>query len=51
VPSWQQATLLHNGNAIYNYTDIEFVRAFAGIWLDPRTTEPALRAQLLGEDL
>lgn len=28
--------------------DADFARAFAGIWLDERTREPALRARLLG---
>lgn len=29
--------------------DPEFARAFAAIWLDPRTREPGLRRQLLGQ--
>lgn len=29
--------------------DAEFARAFFGIWLDPRTREPGLRQQLLGQ--
>jgi len=28
--------------------DPEFARAFFGIWLDERTSEPALRARMLG---
>jgi hypothetical protein len=38
-----------NGNPIGFVDDREFARAFFGIWLDPRTSEPALRKQLLGE--
>ncbi len=38
-----------NGNAIGAIDDREFARAFFAIWLDPRTSEPALRKQLLGE--
>lgn len=30
--------------------DREFARAFFAIWLDPRTREPALRQQLLGQN-
>lgn len=29
--------------------DVDFAAAFAGIWLDARTREPALRARLLGD--
>jgi Chalcone isomerase-like len=38
-----------NGKPIGTIEDREFARAFFGIWLDPRTSEPALRKQLLGE--
>ncbi|MEY2718149.1 MAG: hypothetical protein EBT36_06595 [Betaproteobacteria bacterium] len=51
---------LHRGNQggcrfVYNHqtrgdiADAAFSRAFFGIWLDPRTTEPALRRSLIGE--
>ena len=38
-----------NGKPIGSIEDREFAQAFFGIWLDPRTSEPALRKQLLGE--
>jgi Chalcone isomerase-like len=38
-----------NGKPIGTIEDREFAQAFFGIWLDPRTSEPALRKQLLGE--
>jgi Chalcone isomerase-like len=38
-----------NGKSIGTIEDREFAQAFFGIWLDPRTSEPALRKQLLGE--
>lgn len=38
-----------NGKQIGTIEDREFAQAFFGIWLDPRTSEPALRKQLLGE--
>ena len=37
-----------NGKLIGSIDDIAFARAFFGIWLDPATSEPALRQQLLG---
>jgi hypothetical protein len=39
-----------NGTPIGTIEDREFAQAFFGIWLDPRTSEPALRKQLLGEN-
>ena len=38
-----------NGRAVGMIEDPAFVRAFYAIWLDPRTRERELRAQLLGE--
>ena len=38
-----------NGTSIGAIDDREFAQAFFGIWLDPRTSEPVLRKQLLGE--
>lgn len=37
-----------NGKLIGSIDDIAFARAFFGIWLNPETSEPALRLQLLG---
>ena len=37
-----------NGQPIGEIDDPEFTRAFFGIWLDPRTSRPAFRKQLLG---
>jgi hypothetical protein len=38
----------YNGNAIGAIEDAEFAKAFFSMWLDPRTSEPALRKDLLG---
>ena len=38
---------LFNGREIGVLDDAEFARYFAGIWLDPRTSEPRLRSKLL----
>jgi hypothetical protein len=43
------ARFYHNGKPIGDIPDREFARSFFGIWLDPRTSEPALRKQLLGQ--
>jgi hypothetical protein len=42
------ARFYYNGKAIGEIQDREFAKAFFGIWLDPRTSEPALRKKLLG---
>jgi hypothetical protein len=38
-----------NGRMLGEIDDCQFARAFFAIWLDPRTSEPALRQKLLGE--
>ena len=44
------ATLFYkNKNLIGRVDDPAFGRCFFGIWLDPKTTEPKLRNELLGE--
>jgi hypothetical protein len=43
------ARFFHNGRPIGEIDDREFARAFFGIWLDPRTSRPEYRKQLLGE--
>jgi hypothetical protein len=39
----------YNGKLLGEILDREFAKAFFGIWLDPRTSEPALRKKLLSE--
>jgi hypothetical protein len=43
------ARFYYNGKMIGEIQDREFANAFFGIWLDPRTSEPALRKSLLSE--
>jgi hypothetical protein len=43
------ARFFYNGNPLGEIPDREFAKAFFGIWLDPRTSEPALRKKLLNE--
>ena len=40
---------VHNRQVRLDIPDSQFAKAFFGIWLDPRTTEPALRRSLIGE--
>jgi hypothetical protein len=42
------ARFFFNGRPIGELGDPEFARAFFGIWLDPRTSRPDFRRQLLG---
>ena len=42
------ARFWHQGQPSGEIRDAELARAFFAIWLDPRTREPELRAQLLG---
>jgi Chalcone isomerase-like len=42
------ARFIHNGSRAAEITDPAFARAFFAIWLSPRTSEPRLRAALLG---
>lgn len=37
-----------NGKRLGDVDDADFTRLFFGIWLSPRTSEPRLRAQMLG---
>ena len=48
---WREdgAFFFQEGRLIGAVRDPAFARAFFGIWLDPRTSAPALRAALLGE--
>ncbi|NHC07511.1 chalcone isomerase family protein [Azonexus fungiphilus] len=43
-----RAEFLFNGRWLGAIDDAEFARRFFAIWLDPRTSAPALRAALLG---
>lgn len=43
----QSARFFHNGNLRGEVADAQFTRLFFGIWLSPRTSEPALRQRLL----
>ncbi len=46
----QRGTMfLHNGNKIGEIAGDDFSKAFFGIWLDPKTSAPELRMQLLSE--
>jgi hypothetical protein len=38
----------HNGKPTLEIVDADFARFFLGIWLHPKTSEPALRQSLLG---
>jgi hypothetical protein len=42
------ATFYVNGRTVGEVADTAFARLFFGIWLSPRTSEPALRTALLG---
>jgi len=44
----ESARFFFNGGFQGEVRDAEFARLFFGIWLSPRTSEPALRAALLG---
>ena len=44
----QGASFYSQHGLIGEIRDVAFARAFAGIWLDPRTRDPALRRKLLG---
>jgi hypothetical protein len=46
----QRGTLfLHNGQVIGEVPGDDFSKSFFGIWLDPRTSAPQLRTQLLSQ--
>ena len=44
----QAARFYFNGTLRGEVADADFARLFFGIWLSPRTSEPKLRAQLMG---
>ena len=45
----QGTTFYHDGKQIAQIPGTEFSKAFFGIWLDPKTSAPKLRAELLGQ--
>jgi hypothetical protein len=45
----QSARFFFNGTLRGEIADPEFTRLFFGIWLSPRTSDPQLRQQLLGQ--
>jgi hypothetical protein len=45
----QSALFFVNGRSAGEVRDERFAQLFFGIWLSPRTPEPALRSALLGE--
>jgi hypothetical protein len=45
----QGTTFYHDGKQIAQVPGAEFSKAFFGIWLDPKTSAPKLRAELLGQ--
>lgn len=44
----EAALFFVNGRAVGEVRDARFAQLFFGIWLSPRTSQPALRTQLLG---
>lgn len=45
----QGTTFYHDGKRVGQIASTEFSKAFFGIWLDPKTSAPKLRAELLGQ--
>ena len=43
------ARFYFNGDPIGEIADLDFARAFFGIWFDPNTSRPDFRRQLVGE--
>ncbi len=43
------AKFFHNGKLTAEINDTDFARAFFDIWLSPKTSQPAMRSELLGE--
>jgi hypothetical protein len=44
----EAAVFFVNGRGVGEVRDARFAQLFFGIWLSPRTSQPALRASLLG---
>jgi hypothetical protein len=45
----QGTTFYHDGKQIAQIPGADFSKAFFGIWLDPKTSAPKLRTELLGQ--
>jgi hypothetical protein len=45
----QGTSFFHEGKIISQIQGTDFAKAFFGIWLDPKTSAPKLRADLLGQ--
>ena len=45
----QGTVFYHDGKQVGQIAGAEFPKAFFGIWLDPKTSAPKLRAELLGQ--
>ena len=45
----QGTVFYHEGKRIAQVPGFEFSKAFFGIWLDPKTSAPKLRKDLLGQ--
>jgi hypothetical protein len=43
------ARFFHNGTLTHEVNDATFAKAFFDIWLSPKTSQPGLRKQILGE--
>jgi hypothetical protein len=46
----QGTVFYHEGKQIAQISGMDFPKAFFGIWLDPKTSAPSLREQLLGQN-
>lgn len=46
APDATRTEFFHNGKAVGSIDDAAFQQAFFGVWLSPKTSEPAIRAQL-----
>lgn len=49
VDAQQHTQFYFNGHPTHLVADPEFTQAFFAIWLDPNTSQPKMRKQLLGE--
>lgn len=45
----KQTVFYYNGKKVGQIADADFTSAFFGIWLSPKTSEPQMRKELLGQ--